>query len=199
MIEAAALMGEKKYGEARQLLKPSARPIPTLPDIDFSLGMVALREVKPDGCRGHLPQGLHGQSERRARPGGTGGSASHAGPLRSGHCVPARRRLAKIPSAPICKWPWEMWRCVRVTSTWRLPSFKPCWANWTRTPKPRGDVYFRLGVTLRSKGDLNGAIPVLYKAQRGHARQPLGGERTGAGAADRRPQAGGPRGLRAGH
>ena len=44
MIQAAALMGEKKYGDARQLLEAVREANPNAPDVDFSLGSVALRE-----------------------------------------------------------------------------------------------------------------------------------------------------------
>ena len=37
-------MGEKKYAEARQLLEAIRQANPNAPDIDFSLGMVAMKE-----------------------------------------------------------------------------------------------------------------------------------------------------------
>jgi tetratricopeptide (TPR) repeat protein len=44
MIEAAALLGEKKYSESRDLLLAVQRANPSAPDVQFSLGMVSMKE-----------------------------------------------------------------------------------------------------------------------------------------------------------
>jgi Flp pilus assembly protein TadD len=46
-----------------------------------------------------------------------------------------------------------------------ITEFQTVLRELDKNSKTRGDVYFRLGETLRRKGDLNGAIPMLYKAR----------------------------------
>jgi len=164
MIQAAALMGEQKYDQARQLLEAIRQANPTAQYIDYSLGMVAMKE-------GHLqdaeqifrksyaanpkdPRGLMGLVETMAD---------------EGHFDQAiqflQQELAKDPSRVELKMALGNVAVRAGNFQLAIDQFQSVLNTLGKDSKARGDVYFRLGITLRRKGDLNSAIQALYKAQ----------------------------------
>jgi tetratricopeptide (TPR) repeat protein len=164
MIEAAVLMGEKKYGEAHQLLETVRETSPDPAEIDFSLGSVALKErnlaeaerifrrayaARPDDTRN-----LVGLVETLA----VGGHFDQAIPLLQAELAknPARRDL-QLALGNIA---------VRAGNfDLAVAQFQAIANALDKNSQERGDVALRLGIALRHKGDLNGAIQAMYKAK----------------------------------
>ena len=163
MIEAAALMGEKKYDEARQLLEAIRKANPNAPDIDFSLGMVALKEGKLQEAEDIFrkayaanpkdPRGLVGLVETLAAE----------GHLDAIHFLQAE--IAKNPQRNDLHMALGNVAVRAGNFDLAIDQFRTVLDSLDKNSKARGDVYFRLGVTLRRKGDLNGAIQALSKAK----------------------------------
>jgi tetratricopeptide (TPR) repeat protein len=164
MIEAAALMGQGKYTEARQLLQAIREANPNAPDIDFSLGMVAMKEGnmkdaeeifrKAYAANPKDPRGLVGLVEALAN---------------QGHYDQAiqflQAELAKNPTRNDLQMALGNIAVRAGNFDLAIAQFRAVLNELDKDSKARGEVYFRLGVTLRKKGDLNGSIPVLYKAR----------------------------------
>jgi len=164
MIEAAALLGEKKYVEARQLLEAVRQANPNAPDIDFSLGMVALRE-------GNLKEAE--DVFRRAYAASPKDARGLVGLVETlaaqGHYDQAiqflQSELAKNPARHDLQMALGNVAVRAGNFDLAINQFQTVLNGLEKNSKSRGEVYFRLGITLRKKGDLNGAIPVLYKAR----------------------------------
>jgi tetratricopeptide (TPR) repeat protein len=164
MIEAAALLGEKKYGEARQLLEAIRQANPSAPDIDYSLGMVSLKEGnlkdaeeifrKAYAASPKDPRGLVGLVETLAA---------------QGHYDQAiqflQSELAKNPTRNDLQMTLGNIAVRAGNFDLAVGEFQAVLGELDKNSKARGEVYFRLGVTLRKKGDLKGAIQTLYKAR----------------------------------
>ena len=82
MIQAGALMGQKKFTDARALLQNMLKVYPNSPDVLIELGELDVQEKKYPGCNGHLPPLLPVKSGRHAQPGEHG----------PGLCAPGQRR-----------------------------------------------------------------------------------------------------------
>ncbi|HTT61041.1 MAG TPA: tetratricopeptide repeat protein [Bryobacteraceae bacterium] len=164
MIEAAALMGEKKYTEARQLLEAIRQANPDAPGIDYSLGMVALKEGSLKEAETTFrnayaanpkdPRGLVGLVETLA----SGGHFDQAIQF-------LQSELAKAPTRTDLHMTLGNVGVRSGNFDLAIGEYQTVLNELDKNSKARGDVYFRLGVTMRHKGDLNGAIPALYKAR----------------------------------
>jgi tetratricopeptide (TPR) repeat protein len=164
MIEAAALLGEKKYTEARQLLEAIRQANPNAPDIDYSLGMVALQEGNLNEAE-DIFRRAYAASPKDAR-GLVGLVETLAG---EGHYDQAiqflQSELAKNPTRNDLQMALGNVAVRAGNFQLAIGEFQTVLHELDKNSKARGDVYFRLGVTLRKKGDLNGAIPMLDKAR----------------------------------
>ena len=164
MIEAAALLGEKKYAEARQLLESVRQNNPNAPDIDFSLGMIALNE-------GNLKEAEEiFRKAYAANPKDTRGLVGLVETFaKEGHYDQAlqflQAELAKDPKRNDLQMALGNVAVRAGNFDLAIRQFQSVLNELDKNSKERGDIYFRLGVTLRKKGDLQGAIPVLYKAR----------------------------------
>jgi tetratricopeptide (TPR) repeat protein len=163
MIEAAALMGEKKFADAKQVLETVRQTNPNSPDVDYSMGMVAVREGNLKGAEDIFrkayaanpkdPRGLVGLMDTLAAE----GRFDQAIQFLQGELVkyPGRTELEMALGNV----------AVRAGNLdLAVTQFQAVLNGLDKDSKARGDVYYRLGLTLRRKGDVNGSIPVLQKA-----------------------------------
>jgi tetratricopeptide (TPR) repeat protein len=164
MIEAAALLGERKYAEARQVLEAVRQANPNAPDIDFSLGMLAMKEGNLKEAEGIFRK-AYATNPKDAR--------SLVGLVETlaaeGHLDQAiqflQSELAKSPTRNDLRMELANLAVRAGNFDLAINQFQAVLNDLDKNSKARGDVYFRLGITLRKKGDLNGAIPVLFKAR----------------------------------
>jgi tetratricopeptide (TPR) repeat protein len=164
MIQAAALMGEKKYPEARQVLESIRQANPAAPDIDFSLGMVSMKQ-------GNLKEAE--EIFRKAYAANPKDSRGLAGLVESlaaqGHYDQAiqflQAELAKPPARTDLRMALGNVAVRAGNFDLAIAQFQAVLNELDKNSKVRGEVYFRLGVVLRRKGDLNSATQFLYKAK----------------------------------
>lgn len=164
MIEAAALLGQKRYTEARQLLEAIRKANPNAPDIDFSLGMVSLKEGKLATAE-DIFRKAYAASPRDSR-----GLVGLVDTLAAeGHLDKAiqflQAELAKDPKRNDLHMALGNVAVRAGDFDLAIGQFRAVLDALDKDSRARGDVYFRLGITLRKKGDLNGAIQALAKAR----------------------------------
>lgn len=164
MIEAAALMGEGRYDQAREVLEAVRQANPNAPDIDFSLGMVAMKQGKMAESEAIFRKAYN------ANPKDARGLVGLVEVIAAqGHFDQAiqflQTELAKDPKRTDLQMALGNLAVRAGNFDLAIAQFQAVLNELPKDSKARGDVYFRLGVTLRRKGDLNSAIPVLYKAR----------------------------------
>ncbi len=164
MIEAAALLGQRKYADARQLLETIRQKNPNAPDIDFSLGMVAMKEGNMKEAEGIFRK-AYAENPKDSR-GLVGLVETLAG---QGHYDQAiqflQTELAKTPKRNDLQMALGNIAVRAGNFDLAVAQFQAVLNELDKDSKARGEVYFRLGVTLRRKGDTNGAIQALAKAR----------------------------------
>ena len=164
MIEAASLLGEKKYDDARRLLLAIRQANPTAPDIDFSLGMVSLKEGKLKEAEDIFRKAY------AANPKDARGLVGLVETLSAeGHFDQAiqflQSELAKSPTRNDLQMTLGNVALRAGNFDLAIAQFQTVLNELDKNSKVRGEVYFRLGITMRKKGDVNGAILALYKAR----------------------------------
>jgi tetratricopeptide (TPR) repeat protein len=163
MIEAAALMGEKKYAEARQVLETVQQANPNA-DVDFSLGMLAMKQGNLKEAEDIFRRGYaaHPQ-DARALVGLVEALAAQGHFDQSIQVL--QSELAKSPTRNDLRVALGNVAVRAGNFDLAVGQFQTVLNGLDKNSKARGDIYFRLGETLRKKGDLNGAIQALYKAK----------------------------------
>lgn len=164
MIQAAALLGEKRYADARQLLQAIQQTNPNAPELDFSLGMVAMREGKLKEAEDIFRKGYAANpKDARSLVGLIEALAAE------GHYDQAiqflQAELAKNPARTDLEMTLGNVAVRAGNFDLAVSQFQAVLKQMDTNSKARGDVYYRLGMTLRRKGDLNGAILALAKAK----------------------------------
>jgi len=164
MIESAALMGEGKYAEARQVLEGIRQANPNAPDIDFSLGMVALQQGNLKDAE-DIFRRAYAANPKDAR--GLVGLVETL--AKQGHYDQAiqflQSELVKSPTRTDLQMALGNIAVRAGNFDLAIAQFQAVLNELPKDSKARGEVYFRLGVVMRRKGDINGAIPILYKAR----------------------------------
>ncbi|MGA3042790.1 MAG: tetratricopeptide repeat protein, partial [Bryobacteraceae bacterium] len=163
MIEAAALMGEKRFDDAQKVLEALQQANPGS-DVDFSLGMLAMKQghlieaeaIFRKGYAAHPKDGrdLVGLVEVLAAQGhfDQGIQALQAEVSRNPNRNDLRVALGNL--------------AVRAGKyDLAIGQFQTVLAALDKNSSARGDIYFRLGETLRKKGDLKNSIQYLYQAR----------------------------------
>ena len=163
MIQAAALMGEKKYGEARQVLEALRESNPNTPNVDLMLGVLANREGNVKEAEGIFRKSHEANPDGRALVGlvetlATEGHVDQAMQL-------LQSELAKSPSRNDLRITLGNLAVRTGNLDLAINQFQTVLNGLDKNSKARGDVYLRLGLSLRSKGDFNGAIQALYNAK----------------------------------
>jgi tetratricopeptide (TPR) repeat protein len=164
MIQAAALMGERKYADARRLLEALRQANPNTPDVDFSLGMLAVRENNLKEAESVF---------RKAYAANPKDTRSLVGLVETlaggGHLDQAiqflQAELAKNPSRIDLQMTLGNIAARGKNYDLAIGQFQAVLNELDKNSKARGDVYFRMGIALREKGDLNGSIQFLSKAR----------------------------------
>jgi tetratricopeptide (TPR) repeat protein len=164
MIEASALMGEKKYPEARQVLE-AVRPFnPNPADVDFSLGMLSMREGKVKEAEDIFRKAHAAYPNNTRVLVGLVESLAAQGHMDEGIQV-VQSELAKNPSRNDLRIALGNLAVRAGNPDLAINQFQTILNSLDKKSKARGDVYLRLGLTLRTKGDLKGAIQALYSAR----------------------------------
>ena len=164
MIEAAALLGEKKYAETRQLLEAVRQANPDSPDIDFSLGMVAMREGKLKEAEGIFHKAYAANPKDARGLVGLVETLAAQGHFDQGIQF-LQSELAKSPTRTDLQMALGNLAVRAGNLDLAISQFHAVLNELDKNSNARGEVYLRLGVTLRRKGDLNGAILALGKAR----------------------------------
>ena len=164
MIQAAALMGERKYADARRLLEALRQANPNTPDVDFSLGMLAVKENNLNEAESVFRKAY------AANPKDTRNLVGLVETLAGGgHFDQAiqflQAELAKNPSRIDLQMSLGNIAARAKNYDLAIGQFQTVLNELDKNSKARGDVYFRMGIALRQKGDLNGSIQYLYKAR----------------------------------
>ena len=166
MIEAAALLGQNRYAETRQVLEAVRQANPEVPGIDFSLGMVAMKQGNLKEAESIFRKGYQtNPKDARALVGLVETIAAQ------GHYDQAiqflQTELAKDPKRNDLQMALGNVAVRAGNFDLAVAQFQAVLNELDKNSKARGEVYFRLGVTMRRKGDLNGAIQALSKAREG--------------------------------
>jgi tetratricopeptide (TPR) repeat protein len=164
LIESAALMGQKKFAESRQLLDSMLKANPSSPDVLFQLGLVNLAESKykeaTDAFRRSYdlnpanPRGLMGMVETE---------------MAQNHPDQAIQLL----QTEFDKAPTRMDLALALGNTairagkfdMAVSYYEKVSASLPKGSKAQGDIFYRIGETYRRKGDLTNSIVALQKAR----------------------------------
>jgi tetratricopeptide (TPR) repeat protein len=164
LIESAALMGQKKFGDSRQLLDSMLKANPSSPDVLFQLGVVNLAESKfkeaEDAFRRSYElnpansRGLMGMVETE---------------MAQNHPDQAMKLLqteaAKVPNRADFQLALGNTAVRAGRYDEAISYFEKVVAALPKGSKAQGDVFLRIGETYRRKGDLTNSIIALQKAR----------------------------------
>jgi tetratricopeptide (TPR) repeat protein len=167
LIESAALMGQKKFGDSRTLLDAMMKANPSSPDVLFQLGVV------------NLAEGKYKDAEDSFRRSYQLNPANSRGLMGVVETYLAQRTTAKTDEAikmlrtESDKAPNRLDLLLAIGNTavragkfdMAIETFNKVLAGLDKNPKARGDVYLRIGETYRLKGDFNSAVQALQKAR----------------------------------
>jgi tetratricopeptide (TPR) repeat protein len=163
LIESAALLGQKKFGDSRVILDAMLKANPDSPDVLFQLGMVNLAENKFKEAE---------DAFRRAYQLNPANSRGLMGIVESNMAQNKAGEALKILQAEIDKAPNRLDLLLAMGNTAvRAGKFDFAVQTYNRGLSQiekggrQGDIYLRIGETYRLKGDTNGAIQALQKAR----------------------------------
>ena len=164
MIAAAALLGQKKYAEARQLLQAMQQTNPNASDITFSLGMVALNEGKYKEAEETFRKAYEqNPKDTRGMIGLVETLVREKSPDRAIQFL--QGELAKNPNRNDLHMALGNVAVRAGNFGLGISEFQTVLNTLDKNSKARGEVYLRIGETLRRKGDLSGAVAALTKAR----------------------------------
>ncbi|PWU07497.1 MAG: hypothetical protein C5B51_09910, partial [Terriglobia bacterium] len=164
LIRTAALMGERRYDEARALLDPMERAYPNSPDITYQVGLVNLGdrhfkeaetafrrsyELNPANSRGLMGVVETYMAQNKGEEAlAVLQAESRKAPDRSDYHV-------AMATAAVLSGKFDL----------AIHEYQTVLGSLTNDPKARADVFLRLGETYRRKGDLPNAITSLQQAR----------------------------------
>lgn len=164
LVESAALMGQKKFGDSRQLLDAMLKANPNSADVVFQLGVVNMAEGKwkeaEDAFRKAYelnpanPRGLMGMVETDMAQNKT-------------------EEALKLLRAELAKAPGRVDLVLQLGNTAvragkydeGIGLFQRALDSLDKNAKARGDLLMRIGETYHRKGDLSNAVQYLQKAR----------------------------------
>jgi tetratricopeptide (TPR) repeat protein len=164
LIQSAALMGQKKYAESRQMLDAMLKANPSSPDVLFQIGVVNLAERKykeaDDSFRRSYQlnpantRGLMGVVETYMAQNKTDQAIQQL--QEEVAKTPARAELhIALGNVGVGAGRWDM----------AIAQFQAVLATVPKNSRTQGEMYLRIGETQRRKGDFNAAI-VSFQAAR---------------------------------
>ena len=164
LIESAALMGQRKYGDSRALLGDMLKANPTSPDVLFQLGVVSLAENKYKEAE---------ESFRKAYELNPANSRGLLGMVETQMAQNKPDEAIKILGGEAAKNPTRLDLQVQLGNLAvragkydvAIQYFQKVLDSLDKNNKARGDLYLRIGETYRRKGDQSNAILALQKAR----------------------------------
>ncbi len=164
LIESAALMGQKKFGDSRQLLEGMLKQNPSSPDVVFQIGVVNLAEGKYKDAEDAFRKAY------QLNPANTRGLMGVVETYMAQSKVDQAIQLLQTESA---KTPTRMDFHLALgniavrAGRWdlALAEFQRVLANTDKGSKAQGEMYLRIGETQRRKGDLQAAVQALQSAR----------------------------------
>lgn len=165
LIESAALLGEKKYVEARAMLNEMLARFPNAPDVIFQLAVVSLAEGKYKDAYDNF------QRTYELNPGNSRGLM---GMVETEMAENKPDLALKTLEAEAAKNPNRLDVQVALGNTEvrngnydaALGHFQRVLSALDRNSKTRGDILMRIGETYRRKGDLQSSITSLQDARK---------------------------------
>jgi len=163
LIQSAALMGERKFGESRVMLDAMAKNNPGSPDVQFQLGVVNLAENKFKEAE---------EAFRRASQLNPANSRGLMGIVETDMAQNKTEAALTLLQAEAGKAPGRVdiqlaLGAVAVRAgkfDLGITSFQKA-LEADKGSKSQGEIYLRLGETYRRKGDLDAALQSLQKAR----------------------------------
>jgi tetratricopeptide (TPR) repeat protein len=163
LIQSAALMGQKKFGESRAMLDGMSKNNPSSPDVQFQLGVVNLAENRFKEAE---------DAFRRAYQLNPANSRGLMGIVETNMAQNKTEAALALLQSEADKAPNRVDFLLALGSTavrvgkfdLAVTTFQKALETQKNT-KLQGDIYLRLGETYRRKGDLGGAMQSLQKAR----------------------------------
>lgn len=165
LIQSAALMGQKKYEEARTLLNAMLTKDPNSPDVLFQLGVINLAQGKYKEAN---------EAFKRTYDLNPANSRGLMGMVESDMAQTKPDEAIKILEAEAAKAPnrLDLLRALGNTEV-RVGRYDVALGYFNRVlnaldkdSKVRGDIYMRIGETYRRKGDYQNSIKALQEARK---------------------------------
>jgi len=164
LIESAALMGQKKFDDSRQLLDAMLKANPSAPDVLFQLGVVNLAQNKYKEAE---------ESFRRSYELNPANSRGLMGMVETEMAQNHPDQAMQLLLTESAKAPNRMDFLLALGNTAvragkydvAISYFEKVAASLPKGSKAQGDLYLRIGETYRRKGDLSNAIVSLQKAR----------------------------------
>jgi tetratricopeptide (TPR) repeat protein len=164
LIESAALMGQRKFGESRQLLEAMLKAAPNSPDVLFQMGVVNLAENRYKDAE---------DAFRRAYELNPANSRGLMGIVETDMAQNRPEAAITLLQAEAAKYPNRMDFHLAIGNTavragkydLAIGEFQKVLDSLDKGSRSRGDLYLRIGETYRRKGDLGNSILNLQKAR----------------------------------
>jgi tetratricopeptide (TPR) repeat protein len=164
LVESAALMGQKKYSDSRAMLGNMMKAYPSSPDVQFQLGVVSLAESKFKDAE---------EAFRKAYQLNPANSRGLMGIVETFMAQKKEDDALKLLQAESDKAPNRIDLLMAMGNTavragkydFAIQTYNRMLGLLDKGTKAQGEVYLRIGVTQRRKGDLNGAVQSLMKAR----------------------------------
>jgi len=164
LIASAALMGQKKFGDSRQLLDSMLQANPSSPDVLFQLGVVNLAENKYREAE---------DSFRRSYELNPANSRGLMGMVETEMAQDHPDRAMQLLQTESAKAPNRMDIQLALGNTavragkfdLAVSCFEKVAESLPKGSKSQGDIFLRIGETYRRKGDLSNSIAALQKAR----------------------------------
>jgi len=164
LIASAALMGQKKFGDSRQVLDAMLKTNPSSPDVLFQLGVVNLAENKFKEAE---------DSFRRSYELNPANSRGLMGMVETEMAQNHPDQAMQLLQTESAKVPNRMDFLLALGNTAvragkfdvAIAYFEKVAAGMQKGSKAQGDLYLRIGETYRRKGDLTNSIIALQKAR----------------------------------
>jgi len=164
LIQSAALMGQRKFGDSRSLLDAMLKNTPNSPDILFQLGVVNLAENRFKEAE---------DAFRRAYQLNPANSRGLMGIVETNMAQNKTEAALALLQAEADKAPNRVDFLLALGNTavragkydLAIATFNKVLEGTGKGSRAQGDIYLRLGETYRRKGDLGSAIQALQKAR----------------------------------
>ncbi|MBS1856297.1 MAG: tetratricopeptide repeat protein [Acidobacteria bacterium] len=172
LVESAALMGQKKFNDSRQILDAMIKGAPSSPDVLFQLGVVNLAEGKYKEAE---------DAFRRSYQLNPANSRGLMGVVETNMAQNKPDEALALLQAESDKAPNRVDLLVALANTavragkwdFAVQTYQRALGLMGKDPKAQGDIYLRIGETYRRKGDLPSAVQALQKARETMPQDPL--------------------------